>query len=274
MGNGQSVLPPAPPPPGPPQPVITLPLQRSPVQDGASGLHYSGRIYQNQFIALGGADTCPSTTITPDHINDIMPNSISTTTLTVDESTKRISVEALTAYITNAQNSGLIPGTYDTIDAQMAADKSFYTAVRGEYCFYEARYRAALVQFLNLVAQPGGVDQATVTTALNSAIALNQRLNSLLEIINYVGNDRATRVGQRDAQLDAANKALNANIDVLSKQYTVLSSSDARLQTQSEMIRYTAEKNRAMNIQIMFFVALNVVALGTVLTVFKTLPSS
>lgn len=272
MGNGQSVLPPAPPPPGPPQPVITLPLQRSPVQDGASGLQYSGRVYQNQFIALGGPDTCPSTTITPDHINDIMPNSISTTTLIVDESTKRISIEALTAYITNAQNSGLIPGTYNTVDAQMAADKAFYTAVRGEYCFYEVRYNAALVQFLNLVSQPGGVDQTTITTALNFTIALNQRLNSLLEIINYVGNDRATRVGQRDSQLDVANKALNTNITILNQQYAVLSSSDARLQTQSEMIRYSAEKNRAMNIQIMFFVALNVVALGTVMTVYKALP--
>jgi hypothetical protein len=37
------------------------------------------------------------------------------------------------------------------------------------------------------------------------------------------------------------------------------------------MMRYSAEKNRSMNIQIMFFVALNVVALGTVLTVYKNM---
>ena len=35
-------------------------------------------------------------------------------------------------------------------------------------------------------------------------------------------------------------------------------------------MRYSAEKSRAMNIQIVFFVALNVVALGTIITVYKT----
>jgi hypothetical protein len=38
------------------------------------------------------------------------------------------------------------------------------------------------------------------------------------------------------------------------------------------MMRFSAEKNRAMTIQILFFVGLNVVALGTVLTVYRGLP--
>jgi hypothetical protein len=37
------------------------------------------------------------------------------------------------------------------------------------------------------------------------------------------------------------------------------------------MMRFSGEKNRAMNIQIMFFVALNVVAIGTVMSVYGSM---
>jgi hypothetical protein len=64
---------------------------------------------------------------------------------------------------------------------------------------------------------------------------------------------------------------VEAKLAVLAEQKNFLESSDATIQTQQEMLRYSAEKGRAMNIQIMFFVALNVVALGTVLTVYRSM---
>jgi hypothetical protein len=248
--------------------VATLPLQRNPTYDGASGLNYSGRVYTNQFAALS-KDICKGTTASPTQIKDVMPNSISTTTLPVDDATKRISTTALQGYVGNLVSTGQIPGQMSSFDAQVAADKNFYAAVQAEYCFYEARYIAALTQFLTQVADPRGVDQTTLADSLSTTIGLNQRLNSLLEIIAYVGNDRAQKVNARSPQIEKANQDLGVKIATLEKQRTLLTSSDARTQTQEEMMRYSAEKNRAMNIQIMFFVALNVVALGTVLTVYK-----
>lgn len=271
MGQGQSVSAPPPPLP-PPTPVATLPFQRTPVQDGASGLHYSGRMYTNQFQQMS-QDVCQGATASVDQINDVMPNSISSTSLPVDDSTKRISTTALQGYVNQLQGTGQIPGQLGSFDDQMKADKSFYAAVQTEYCFYETRYVAAIQQFLSLISNPNGADPNAVQGVLNAVIALNARLNSLLEILNYVGNDRAQKVNARSPQIDAANQMLDEKLAILQQQKEFLTSGDGRVKTQAEMIRFSGEKARAMNIQIMFFVALNVVALGTVLTVYKSMGS-
>lgn len=246
--------------------MISLPVQRVPVRDGASGLHYSGRIYTNQFQQLS-SDVCDGARASVEQIGEEMPNSISTTTLPVDDSTKRISATAIQGYVQNLVSSGRIPGQLPNFDAQMEADLAFYASVRTEYCFYEARYVAALTQFMNLVADSRGADSSS---ALTATINLNKRLNSLLEIMNYVGNDRAQKVNVRSPTINDANESLQQKIERLRAQQEFLKSSDVRIRTQEEMMRFSAEKSRAMNIQIMFFVALNVVALGTVLTVYKS----
>jgi len=268
MGNNQSSPPPAPPAPAPPVPVVTLPVQRVPVQDGASGLHYSGRVYTNQYQQLS-SDICNGTTATVDQIGDVMPNSVSTTTLPVDDSTKRISTSALQGYVQSLIDTGLIPGQAGDFDSQMTADGAFYASIQAEYCFYEARYIAALTQFVALVADPHGSDPNAVSGMLTATVNLNKRLNSLLEIMNYVANDRAQKVNARSPTINAANASLQEKIAILESQKEFLQSSDVRIKTQEEMMRFSAEKGRAMNIQIMFFVALNVVALGTIMTVYK-----
>jgi hypothetical protein len=213
-------------------------------------------------------DICSGASASPDQIGDVMPNSISTTTLPVDESTKRISAQALAGYVSGLIQNGAVPGTKATFDEQMAADKKFYDAVQAEYCFYESRYIAALTQFLGLVADPRGSDATTTQNSLSSVIALNARLNSLLEILAFVGNERAQKVAARSPQIDEANASLDKKIAILRQQRETLGSKEGVQRTQEEMVRFSAEKSRAMNIQIMFFVALNVVALGTVLTVY------
>ena len=214
-------------------------------------------------------DICQGGTASPEQIKDVLPDSISSTSLPIDDTTKRISQQALAGYVSTLVQKGAIPGRQQTIDAQVQADKTFYASVQAEYCFYEARYIAALTQFLGLVADPRGADPSAVQSSLDSVIALNSRLNSLLEILAYVGNERAQAVNDRSPQIDAANASLDTKIATLRKQKETLSTKSGIEATQKEMIRFSAEKNRAMNIQIMFFVALNVVALGTVLTVYS-----
>lgn len=271
MGNITSL-----PPPAPPQPTINIPMQRVPTLDGASGLHYSGRVYMNQ-AEMMAKDICSQTSVTPDKISEEMPNSISTASLPVDDSTKRISATAIQGYVTNLIGKKQIPGQLANFDDQMKADKAFYASVQTEYCFYEARYIAALTQFLNLIADPAAVDGTSskaAEVALNQAVTLNRRLNSLLEIINFVGNDRAQKVNARGPEIDKANSALQEKMAALTAQKSFLQSADVRTKTQEEMMRYSAEKNRAMNIQIMFFVALNVVAIGTVMSVYRSMGPS
>ena len=270
-GNGSPL--PSPPPPAPPMPVVTVPLQRVPTSDGASGLHYSGQVYMNQAPRLSSG-LCDGVTASPDQIADIYPNGVSSPSLPTDGTTHRISQQALQGHVENLISQGRIPGQLGDFPSQMAADKAFYAAVQSEYCFYEARYVAALSQFLNLAAAQPAADAGAVQAALNQTIALNGRLNSLLEVINYVGNDRARQVNARSPAIEKANADVQAKLSVLDSQKQFLESSDAVERTQREMMRFSAEKNRAMTIQILFFVGLNVVALGTVLTVYRGLPSA
>ena len=246
-------------------PIVTLPLQRVPVLDGASGLHYSGRVYTNQNQQLS-SEVCNGATATVDQINEVMPNSISTNSLPIDDSTKRISSSAIQGYVQNLINAGRIPGQQPDFDSQKRVDTAFYADLQSEYCFYEARYKAALTQFLALVADPHGADSSA---ALNVTISINKRLNSLLEIMNYFSNDRAQKINDRSPNINEANESLQEKIRILKKQQEFLTSSDVRLRTQEEMMRFSAEKSRAMNTQIIFFVALNVVALGVIVTVYK-----
>jgi len=269
MGNGSSTSTPTPPPPPPPPaaallPVVTLPFTKSPTQDGASGLQYSGQIYANASSQLS-QDLCNGATASVAQINDVFPTGVSNPTLPIDDATHRISAGAVKDYVTQLVSTGVIPGEVDDFTAQMAADLAFYQAVQAEYCFYEARYVAALTQFIQLASAPQGADSSA---ALQATIAINRRLNSLLEIMTYVGNDRAQKVNARSPQIDAANASLDAKIQVLQQQQLFLTTGDVNFKTYNEMMRYSKEKNHAMSIQIMFFVALNVVALGTVISVY------
>jgi len=253
----------------PPVPVVTIPIQRVPTRDGASGLHYSGRLYANEFNATS-METCEGS-VSPDKINDVMPKSISTATMAIDPNTKRIDAGQLGNYVKTLEAQGLVPGIKPNFDQQMTVDKGFYSSIQAEFCFYQLRYVAALKQFLALVAAPQGADTSAI---LNSTVNLNKRLNSLLEIMNYVANSRAKTVDARAPKIIEANTKLQEKIAQLNAQKEFLQTSDVRIRTQEEMMRYSAEKSRAMNIQIMFFVALNVVALGTIITVYKTLKPS
>jgi hypothetical protein len=253
------------------QPSAVVPTIRTPVLDGASGLHYSGRMYMNEAAQLA-QNICQGGTATVDQIYDEAPNSISTAALPIDSQTNRIAASAVQGHVDSLVAQGLVPGEGGTLDSLVTADAAFYAAVKTEYCFYEARYIAALTQFLTLAAAPSGADQATLKKTLDQTIVLNKRLNSLLEIVAYVGNQRAQATNNRSNQIVSANKAVGDKLALLASQKDFLESSDATIRTQEAMIRYSAEKGRAMNIQIMFFVALNVVALGTVLTVYRSMP--
>ncbi len=273
MGQGQSSvsvpLPPPPPPaPGPPIPVVNLPLQRVPVEDGSSGLHYSGRVYTNTFSQMS-TDICKGDTVKITQVEDIFPNGVSSVDIAMDDKTHRISAAALQTYVKNLVSTGKVPGEMSDMAKQVAADKAFYESVQSEYCFYESRYKVALQIFLSVVSDPRGADNTVIQKYLQIVIGINRRLNSLLEVLMAVSNDRARKVQAREADIMAANKTIQDQVAVLRNQREFLQSSDIRTRTQEEMMRFSAEKNRAMSNQIMFFVALNVVALGTIFTVYR-----
>jgi hypothetical protein len=248
---------------------MQAPKQRSPVREGGSGLNYSGQVYANQFNKLS-SETCGDVTVKYEQVDDAYPGPlISSDGLPFDETTKRIDPNALSEHIKRKKSDGVIPRNDITnYNDQMKADLAFYATAQAEYCFFEVRYKAALYKFLDMVSQQTGPDAGS-NDVLAKTVKLNRRLNSLLEVMNSVANERAENVNKRNPNIDTANDELQKKIKQLQDQQVALSASNARTKTQEEMIRYSAEKSHAMNIQIAFFVGLNVVALGTIITVYK-----
>jgi len=173
---------------------------------------------------------------------------------------------AIQSRVHNLQDQKKIPGILADLNAQVSADKEFYNSVQAEYCWYEKRYVAALTQFFTVISTPGAGDGKE---SLNKSIEMNNRLKLLLKIIYYIGNDRAQRVNNRNNDIAKANVQVEKRLNALRSQQEYITSSDVRIKTQEEMMRFSKEKNSSMNIQIMFFVTLNVVALGTVFMVYK-----
>jgi hypothetical protein len=198
----------------------------------------------------------------------LFPNGVSFTGFDLN-SEQRIPPDILAAKITNLQNNNLIPSNKTSVDDQVAVDSQFYKSVKTEYCWYENRYNYLLRKYLKLLMSDNK-DDITLSVSLNNATTdLNKRLQSLLEIMNYVANERAKRVDTfRQRHIDG-NDSINKNIQRLADIKKKLSSNNLRLSTQREMQVYTEEKNRALRVQVTVFAILNVVALGVVYTAYS-----
>jgi hypothetical protein len=226
--------------------------------------------FRKDFPTLAGPiDGCvPDTSITDESVNVQFPNGVSFSGFDLDNR-QRVPVDALAAQITNLKSNGQWPDNKAKVDEQIQVDTQFYQAVKKEYCWYENRYSYILPKYLTLLTSDNKSDITLSQAMLASVTNLNKRLQSLLEIMNAVANERATRVDGYRARHVSGNNLINTNIAKLAEMKRKLSSSNVRLSTQKEMIAYTEEKNRALRVQITVFAVLNVIALGVVYTAYK-----
>jgi hypothetical protein len=213
--------------------------------------------------------------VTYDKVNDVFPNGVASNPdwISIDRETGKVTPSSLASYVDLLTDNGTIPGREANASIQNEKDRAFYARIENEYCFYQVRYKTALSQFIAKVSEPNAATNAG-NAELEVSKLLNKKLNILLEVMNYIGNQRAQNVNSRNSDMNlesSINNNIREQINTLKSQSELLNSSDVRTQTQLEMMHYSKEKNTAMNIQIMFFIALNVVALGTIFTVYKNL---
>jgi hypothetical protein len=203
-------------------------------------------------------------------VGDIFPKGISSPSLVPNPSSGRIDASILMSYVSDLVNTNLAPGRKENYDDQVKADTAFFLAVKNEYCFYEVRYKLALGKFLDAISAPGvDTTSAPFKKIIQQVIALNVRLNSILEIVAYIGNERAGQVNTISSSISTENAALSEKVATLKAQRTILESREGHIRTQEEMIRYSAEKNDSMNQQVIGFVLLNILALGVVVSVYS-----
>jgi len=208
----------------------------------------------------------------------LFPKGVASDLLVPDTTTGRIPVGQLQAHVNELQQQGILKsrptgGVASNIQTDMNAlvqqDAALYSSLQEEYCYYEQRYRYGLKQFLKNATSRNTADNAKAQDMLGNTKQLNIRVNSVLEIMNYLAQARVTIVNQNKDATNYANKTINDKMSKLKATYDMLNSTDAIVTTQREMVRYTEEKNNYTTNQITVWTALNVLALGTIFYVYR-----
>lgn len=198
--------------------------------------------------------------------------------LTPDPVSGRIPVSMLATHVQKLVSSGVIPrrptqnlaSTQETdMDKLVQVDTEFFERLQREYCHYEQRYRYALKAFLLKATSRVSADNALAQSLLAKTKILNLRLNSVLEVMNYLAQSRVTEVNSNKEAINNYNKNINNKLQQLKASYDYLNKENVIVNTQRESVRYTEEKNNYTSSQVGIWAALNVVALATIFYVYR-----
>jgi hypothetical protein len=209
-----------------------------------------------------------------------MDGGVASDSLIPDESSGRVSASMIASHVQSLIGTGIIkPRPMRTIaggsketdtDALKAQDAELHLKLQQEYCYYEQRYRYALKNFLYKATSRNANDNPEAQRLLRDTKTLNIRLNSVLEVMNFLTQDRVAMVNSNTNQTNSANTSVNTKLEKLNKTYKMLNNDNAIIMTQKESVRYTQEKNNYNSNQIALWTALNVVALAGIYYVYKS----
>ena len=238
---------------------------------------------------IGSLEVCPppKSEYTEDDLLAVYPNGVMTESLVPDQQTGRVSPSLLATYVRDLQgrenspipkhpeqhvvgdNTNSISVNEKVMEKVVESDASVFNRFGAEYCFYEQRYRYALKTFLQLATSRDTKTNPAAQRMLQHTKKLNLRLNSVLEVMNYLTQQRVTEANASKDSINKSNAEINKAIARLQNTYGKLSKDNAMLITQKEMVRYTQEKNSYTTNQISLWAALNVLALGTIFYVYR-----
>ena len=237
--------------------------------------------YTSGVPRVGNTAVCPpaAASYSDTDLMTVFNGGVSSDSLVPEASTGRIPVAALQAHVSALTAAGVIKsrpvqsvGTdkETNMKALVGDDASFYNKLQEEYCYYEQRYKYAFKQFLELATSRNATDNTAAQTMLQKAKLLNLRVNSVLEIMNFLAASRVDVTEANKADINRRNTLINTKLDRLNKGYNLLSRDNAIILAQKEMGRYTEEKNNYNTNQIAIWAAANIVALGVIFYVYRS----
>jgi hypothetical protein len=239
---------------------------------------------------IGSLEVCPppKANYTEQDLLALFPNGVLKgipNGFSIDQGTGRVSPSALANYVSDLQkpdgpmakhtqhvvgdNTESIKVNEKNMKNTVESDANVFRKFGAEYCHYEQRYRFALKTFLQLATSRDTKTNAAAQRMLQHTKVLNMRLNSLLEIMNYLTQERVSEVNSNKESINKSNADINKAMERLKNTYAKLNKDNSILITQKEMVRYTQEKNNYTTNQISLWAALNVLALGTIFYVYR-----
>lgn len=190
--------------------------------------------------------------------------------------------EAVKTLVDNLVSMGRVPqvpapATTDkaALTAFAVKDSAFATGLRAEYCFYDSRYRYALQQMIAKLQAGYNASDANAAAALRSYVettqTLNQKLNDLTQISAEVAKRRLQQSSAANQDIRRLSAAMDEKAAVLRKQSEILRSQEGAANLYKEMVKYSQEKVRATDNLLSLYSALNVVAIGMLIYIYKSM---
>lgn len=205
---------------------------------------------------------------------------ISTTTFTPDSTTGRVPAAQVESYITTLRTQQLLPpapsstsyaASPGTLSKQINTDAEIFTIIQAEYCYYQDQYKQALSEYLTDATSSDTSLNATASTKIRNVTQLNLRLNSLIEIMNSLSQERAKNVQSNKNSINKWNADISEKLSGLQDQYNRIQRDDKTILTQTKMMEFSKEKNNAISNQIGLYIALNIAAIGMIFFVSRSL---
>jgi hypothetical protein len=98
----------------------------------------------------------------------------------------------------------------------------------------------------------------------------NIKLNDLIQISNYIASKRASDASEQSDKVNALNTEISSTFDVLKQHQQILSSENATADLRKRMVEFSEEKNRSANNLLQLYGALNIVAIGLLLYIYRS----
>lgn len=166
--------------------------------------------------------------------------------------------------LATVQNSlGTGPNTLDPVATYNTQIASFLQLVGQEFCYYQTNYFITVNIFLR--------DYSTASTAssgsqnLNewqgAALTLNQKVNTMISLINYMANMNVANMRNLQSQLMSQTSSISSSTTALQAQADILRDNNKTNALYRQMMDYTEEKNRANKNLLAVYFTLNVVAI-------------
>ena len=190
------------------------------------------------------------------------------------ESNGSLTTKAVDGIIAHLKNTGIIPGANGKTEAVQRKQADLLKSVRSEYCFYYSRYKYALIKLLDAIRQ--GYAESTpdkkqiVDKYLAFTQSLNQKLNDLVQIMDAVTHVMLQTTTSMESEIRKVNQTLQDQKEKLAQQHKVIASGEAAKKLNREMVHYTEEKARYTDNLLTLYSALNIVALGLLVYVYKS----
>lgn len=219
-------------------------------------------------------DTELNATYVPTTGGNLLPGTPFSTT--DRDSTGILTPAAVSRAVASLKTNGVLPAA---TPADTYADRRtlFVSNVKAEYCFYQQRYMYALKQFFTAVRSDTTNRTSSASTIVSPDVkkyltlsqTLNTKVNDLLQIMAGVSAELSTRMDELQLEMDSINADLQDQRAQMEAQSKMLSSTESVASVQKQMVKYSEEKARRTNNLLNMYSALNLVALGLLVYVYR-----